>query len=654
MTNEETINLLKTLSQTVDKLASFDRKKGDEKGDTIVNEDDKLSSTLSTTEKRRWETMSKILAKSIKDIVFPKGEEKVGRPEFKQKEIKDLVLSPTLAKIEEKSNKWIKALLGALALLAGIVSGAIAEIVKMLKGLKLFLSETKLGKFIKEIFEAIKIKFAELIKIIRENKIVKFLEEFINTKIIEPLSKLFRPVLNLFKPVIDIINTKVINPILKLFETIGRLFKIVEAGKGPLLMMKAFPTFFKLFEDYIRIAFKVFQVGSKIGRLVGKLLGPVLALFEVIVGLYQAFTDPKLADKSFLQKIVTGLTQGLLNFFDFFEIFGLDLFKFETIRDRIEEIFKPFREGKWLQGLSEIGNQLSSVIISIPGKIVGWIIGWFDKDLGKKISDFFDRFDLGKFYTAIAKRIGNIFDPIINLFKAIGEKIGPYITPILNLLGGPVVGAFNFFKKTFEYIAPLMKEIASLASKFFGYIKNFFVMILDGIKSLADRISQIPFMKKVGEELKAIASESQITEMPTPAVATTPIFDVSSETNMANRNLNDLSKPFSMFTDEMNNLNKTNGFNFENLVSKIENNPSEAFSMFGDQMGNLNKTNTVNNKIAVDQLREFKTLNQKFDMLMEQLANGKNVVNNVINQSTQNSFPQSTSVFDLRQGYRGN
>jgi hypothetical protein len=41
-------------------------------------------------------------------------------------------------------------------------------------------------------------------------------------------------------------------------------------------------------------------------------------------------------------------------------------------------------------------------------------------------------------------------------------------------------------------------------------------------------------------------------------------------------------------------------------------------------------------------------------MLMEQLANGKNVVNNVINQSTQNSFPQSTSVFDLRQGYRGN
>jgi len=156
-------------------------------------------------------------------------------------------------------------------------------------------------------------------------------------------------------------------------------------------------------------------------------------------------------------------------------------------------------------------------------------------------------------------------------------------------------------------------------------------MIWDGIKSLADKISQIPFMKKVGEELKAIASESQITEMPTPMTATAPInlLDTTMQKNMANEN-------------------------FQDIFSIKENNTNEAFSIFGDQMGNLNKTNTVNNKIAVDQLREFKTLNQKFDMLMEQLANGKNVVNNVINQSTQNSFPQSTSVFDLRKGYRGN
>jgi hypothetical protein len=292
MTSEETINLLKTISQAVDKLASFEREKKSDKPDTIISEDDKLSSTLSTTEKRRWESMSKILAKTIKDVVFPKGEERVGRPEFKQKEVKDLVLSPTFAKIQDASNKWLKMLLGALALVGGIIAGVLAEIGKIFKGIKTFLGETKIGKFIEGIFQSLKAKIPKAI----------------------------------------------LSPISKFFETIGRLFKVFEAGKGPLFIMKAFPTLFKFFEDYIRIASKVFQYGIKIGRLFGKLLGPVIAIFEVVVGLVQAFTDPKLSDKSFLQKIITGFTQGILNFFDFFEIFGLDLFKFETIRDRIEAI----------------------------------------------------------------------------------------------------------------------------------------------------------------------------------------------------------------------------------------------------------------------------------------------------------------------------
>lgn len=606
MTSEETINLLKTISQAVDKLASFEREKKSDKPDTIISEDDKLSSTLSTTEKRRWETMSKILAKTIKDVVFPKGEERVGRPEFKQKEVKDLVLSPTFAKIQDASNKWIKMILAALALLAGIITGAIAEIGKILKGLKMFLSETKLGKFIKDIFSALKLKIMELLKPIRETKFVKFLENLLNKSIIAPISKFF--------------------------ETIGRLFKVFEAGKGPLFMMKAFPTLFKFFEDYIRIASKVFQYGIKIGRLFGKLLGPVIAIFEVVVGLVQAFTDPKLSDKSFLQKIITGFTQGILNFFDFFEIFGLDLFKFETIRDRIEAIFKPFREGKWLQGLQALNDQLLSVIISIPGKIIGWIVGWFDKELGQKIMQFFDKFDLGKFREAIFKRIGPIFQNIKLFFQSIYEKLSPFLGPLLKLLGGPVYLAFQMLKKAFEYAVPLMKGIGSLVSKVFGYIKNFFVMIFEGIKALADKISKVPFMKKIGEELKAIATESQVTEIstPAPAVAGSParVIDITGQENIASEK-------------------------FEELFSMKEDNTTEAFSLFGNQVENLNKTGSVTNKIAVDQLRETKTLNQKIDMLIEQLANSRNVVNNVLTQNSVNSFPQSTSVSDLRRYHRG-
>jgi len=643
MTSDETINLLKTLSETVDTLASFTQgKEAGKKG----GDDDKLDSSLSSTEKRRWQTMSLILAKAIKDVVFPKGEEKVGRPEFKAKEIPDLVLSPTFAKVEEASNKWLAMILGALAILGGIIAGAIAEIGKMLKGLKLFLSETKLGKLIKDIFSFLKSKLLQILKPIREMKLVKFIEGLIGKNIIQPISKFF--------------------------QTIGRLFKVIEAGKGPLLMMKAFPTFFKYFDDYIRIFFKTFQIGIKFGRVFAKFLGPVglaiSAIFELIMAMYQAFSDPKLSDKSFFQKIITGFTQGFLNFFDFFEIFGLDLFKFDTIRDRIETIFKTFREGNFLQGLLEIGNQLSSVILSIPGKILGYIIGFFDKELGENIMAFFDKFDLGKFYSAIAKRISNIFEPIMIFFKSIEEKMGPILGFLFKALGGPVYLAFIALKKVFEYVVPLMNGISSLVSKVFGYIKNFFVMIFDTIKSLADKISKIPFMKGVADELKAIASESQTSEMATPVITNTPNIDVSSGANMDNENN---SNPFSTFTNGMNsdgfdfknnsnpfstftNGMNSDGFDFKNMISKDKNDPSKAFSAFGDQMGDLNKTNSVNNKIAVDQLREFKTLNQKFDMLMEQLLNGRNIVNNVINQSTQNSFPQSTSVFELRQGYRGN
>jgi len=447
----------------------------------------------------------------------------------------------------------------------------------------------------------------ELLKPIRETKFVKFFENLLGERIIKPISKLF--------------------------ETVGRLFRIFEGGKGPLLIMKSFPTFFKFFEESIRIGFKVFQFGAKLGRLFGKLLGPVMAVFEVVVGLVQAFTDPKLSDKSFLQKIVTGLTQGLLNFFDFFEIFGLDLFNFDTIRDRIEAIFKPFREGKWIEGLGQIFNQIVSLIISIPGKIIGWIMGWFNKDLGAKITKFWDRLDLFKFIGAIFKRLGKVFGWVKNIFQSISDKVGPIVGPIVKFLikGSPLYLAFQMLKKAFEYALPIIKGLGSLVSKVFGYIKNFFVAIWEGIKSLADKISKIPFMKKVGEELKAIASESQVAEIstPAPAVAGAPsrVIDITGQENIASNNI-------------------------EDIFSMKEDSTTEAFSDFGDQMKNLNNTGSVNNKIAVDQLRETKTLNQKIDMLIEQLANSRNVVNNVLTQNSVNSFPQSTSVSDLRRYHR--
>ena len=85
---------------------------------------------------------------------------------------------------------------------------------------------------------------------------------------------------------------------------------------------------------------------------------------------------------------------GIGGFLDIFSIFGLEFFNFDEIRDRIDKMFKPFQEGKWIQGIGQILNQNVSFLLAIPGKILGWVVGWFSKDLGKKVTDYFRNFDL--------------------------------------------------------------------------------------------------------------------------------------------------------------------------------------------------------------------------------------------------------------------
>jgi hypothetical protein len=168
-----------------------------------------------------------------------------------------------------------------------------------------------------------------------------------------------------------------------------------------------------------------FKLGLKVGRIFGRILTPLMALIEIGVGLFQAFTDPKLKDKSFLQKLVTGVTKGLASLLNIFEIFGLKLVDYDEIRDRIEKIFKPFREGKWLEGLNQISNQIISFLIGLGGKVVGWLIGFFNKDLGDRIQKFFKEFDLNDM---VNKAIKTVKDWVVSLW----DKITGFLK---NLLG---------------------------------------------------------------------------------------------------------------------------------------------------------------------------------------------------------------------------
>ena len=167
---------------------------------------------------------------------------------------------------------------------------------------------------------------------------------------------------------------------------------------------------------------------------------------------------------------------------------------------------------------------------------------------------------------------------------------------------------------------------------------------MDGLRWLGEKISGIPLFKRIGQELKEMAGESRISSMePALPVANLNKQGADQFTETAENQFSD------MFGKES---DIGTGESLGDIFSKENEKTYDAFSGFGDELTQINKTTGVNNKIAVDQLREFKMLNQKFDMLMQQLTNGKNVITNVVNSNAMNNFPQSTSVFDLRRYHK--
>jgi hypothetical protein len=281
--------------------------------------------------------------------------------------------------------------------------------------------------------------------------------------------------------------------------------------------------------------------------------------------------------------------------------------------------------------------------MSIPYKIIGWVVGWFNKDLGNKITEWADKLDWFKWVGAIFKRIGKIFDIVAKPFVFLYEKGKELIEN--TVLFGPFKMAWDSLKKVFGVVSNAMKSIGSVISKFFSGMKNFFYGLMDGLRWIGEKISGIPLFKKIGQELKEIAGESQISSME----SSPPILEVQKDGLQEFKNT--AENQFENLIGDETEMAGTDSW--KSILGKEDERTYDAFSDFGDDLTQINQTTGINNKIAVDQLREFKILNQKFDMLMQQLTNGKNVITNVINSNSMNSFPQSTSVFDLRQYHRG-
>jgi len=383
-------------------------------------------------------------------------------------------------KLDEKSGPWAK-LFFIIAFVVGFLVGAILQVFKdlkslfkiistKLKGLFLRIKNTKLGQAITNIFRSVKLKFLKAIRYLKSFSIVKTISGFFKSLKLS-LSSKFKFITDFALKAFENIKSsfmKIFSKVRGFITRIQKFFKPITDFLGKFNVGKILSTPGKLFKSFLGFFGKLsgfFKLGLKLGRLVGKLLWPLFAIIETVSGLFKAFTDPKLQDKSFIQKMITGLVAGIAGFFDIFSIFGLELFGFDEIRDRFDKIFEAFKKG-FFNGIGEWYNQIMSYAYGLIGKVVGWIVGWFNKDAGNAITEWSKNFDLGKF---------------------IKEMIGSLV---------------GWFKKIFDFVGNIGDTISKAYEKIKGFATGLYDKIISFVKGVVDAIANIFNIRKIKDWIK--------------------------------------------------------------------------------------------------------------------------------------------------------
>jgi hypothetical protein len=441
---------------------------------------------------------------------------------------------------------WLRMILSLLAFAAGLIIGFIVGAIKSIKdwgslikklatslgknilGAFERLRKSKLGELIEDFFSKIKGKFVKLIERIKKTKTGKMIEEIFDTlkskftNILEEI-KQFKPTefikskfTKITKAIEEVFNgiktaikeNIIVTTISKVFTSIGEFFKPLTDLLPKMQGVKPFKILepiFSFFDDIFKLVSGPFKAGLAIGKTLGRALGPIFAIFEVFIGLYESFTDPKLKDKSFLQKAVTGVVKGIIEFFTgITKLIGLDLFNFDEIRDRIDKIFSGFKKG-FLPGIMQLINQLVSTITSIPMKIVGWIVGWFDKDAGNKIKELGRNFDyletLKKLWNSIKEVVGLAFDWFKSIFTWDNIK-------------SSLINAKDFYVNKFKSIADGFKDVVS---RIIDWLKSLFTW--ENLKNLFLNATPAGLAIKagqyVGKKIKGAVSNESASQ-PTP------------------------------------------------------------------------------------------------------------------------------------------
>jgi len=425
------------INQKLDMLASMFNDNNEDKKQGFFS---KLESTFSSEkkdkDKRRRLSQKENVYQAVPIVIDSISID--GKKELR-KTFKDIFsFAPIDAKKPDMAKRSpLGALLTIIGFIIGFIIGAVEGIYKKLKGffagivkfvedIFKFITDSKIGKMIGGLFNSIGAKIMEAINFLRESKIGQAIEGFFKTiwETVKGWIKAIEesPIIKTIKEFFEAAKSKatgIIEAVMKFFGDIKSFFAPVtnffkNTKIGELFNVKLFENFFGIFSKI----FKGLEAGLKWGKTFADFLFPIIAVLETIVGVFQAYNDPKLKDASNAQKIITGVLKGLLNTFDLLEIIGLDLIKFDEIRDRVDKIFKSFNEDGFIMGILQVFNQIASFIIGIPIKVLGWVVGWINKDMGEAITKFGENFDIAEL---TQRAIDSIIDGVTGLWNKVVE-----------------------------------------------------------------------------------------------------------------------------------------------------------------------------------------------------------------------------------------
>jgi len=338
------------------------------------------------------------------------------------KMLRDILIGIMPKKEEEikEKKKGFNFIYGLLALLAGVIVGVIEYIGSWFNKIKRLIKSIKVFQWLAEAFGAVRAGIfnaaSKLYKMLSESKLFKRIEsiwQLLLTSIKE--SSLFKKIKTFFSEE---------SFLGRFFKRIGAFFRGEgKAGRALKVIDRALrgvgASIAKGAKFFMQIAKMVGGIGKtifnalkktplfKIGKIIGRALGPVFLIIDMITNTIDSVKQQGLSFKS----ILDGLLGGIVSFLT------IGILNFQNIKKLTDKITDAFSEGNIVEGVLRILLAVPDLIFQGIGKIATWIAGKiFGEDIKKKVESFFS---------------GSFTDKIFGIFIQIKQLI---LTPIKKIL----------------------------------------------------------------------------------------------------------------------------------------------------------------------------------------------------------------------------